>query len=235
MNRLRSRSASCGAAECGGPPGLILNPQAPDEEDAMKIAYPLAATGTAVVITLAVAMTPAGRGQPVSPPKKSGGITPLQARNQVDQLIKDLREARALTPKIGDRAIREKMELILNRAELRARDLSDELARARPAQSQATAPAALPTAAFESLLKGLKRETFDSGKATYIENFAVTRPMSCEQAAALLKCFDFDKERIRAAELLYPHLVDRENFHEVLKVFVFDSSKNEVKKAVGLK
>ncbi len=58
--------------------------------------------------------------------------------------------------RIGDKAIREKLELVLSQAELRARDLSDELARARPAQSQPAAPAAMAGADFDKLLKGLK-------------------------------------------------------------------------------
>ena len=164
-------------------------------------------------------------------PRKSGGITPLQARKELDQIIGDLREARTLALKIGDKAIRDKMGLILNRAELRARDLSDDLAQARPAQSQT----ALPAADFEKLLKGLKQEPFDQGKLTYIENFATARPLNCEQAATLLKCFAFDEGRIKAIKVLYPKLIDRQNFNDVLNTFVFDKSKAEARKAVGLK
>ena len=203
-----------------------------DEEDAMKIARPLAAAAcTAVVITLAAAMSPISRGQAGPPPRKSGGITPLQARKEVDQIIGDLREARTLALKIGDKATRDKMGLILSRAELRARDLSDDLAQSRPAQSQT----ALPAADFEKLLKGLKQEPFDQGKLTYIENFATARPLNCEQAATLLKCFAFDEGRIKAIKVLYPKLIDRQNFNDVLNAFVFDNSKADARKAVGLK
>jgi hypothetical protein len=109
---------------------------------------------------------------------------PLQARQEVDQIIADLREARTLA---------------------------------------------------EKLLKGLKQEPFDQGKLTYIENFAAARPLSCEQAATLLKCFAFDEGRIKAVKLLYPRLIDRQNFNDVLSTFVFDKSKAEARKAVGLK
>jgi hypothetical protein len=202
-----------------------------DEDDAMRTARPLAAACTAVVVTLAAAMSPISRGQAGPPPRKSGGITPLQARKEVDQIIGDLREARTLAVKIGDKAIRDKMELILNRAELRARDLSDDLAQARPAQPLT----ALPAADFEKLLKGLKQEPFDQGKLTYIENFATERPLNCEQAATLLKCFAFDDVRIKAVKVLYPKLIDRQNFNDVLSAFAFESNKAAARKAVGLK
>ena len=50
-----------------------------------------------------------------------------------------------------------------------------------------------------------------------------------------MKCFTFDEGRIKAAKVLYPKLVDRHNFHDVLDVFIFENSKAEARKAVGLK
>jgi hypothetical protein len=220
-----------------GPGGLTLSPNHNlDEEAAMKIARPLAAVGcTAVAVALAWPISPMSRGQSGPPPGRGGGISPVQVRNEVDQIVKDLREARTLAERIGDKAVREKMELILSRAELRARDLSDDLARARPAPAQPSGPAALTAPEFEKLLKGLKQEAFDDGKLTYLENFATARPLTCEQAATLLKNFSFDQGRVKATKLLYPKLVDKQNFNDVLNVFVFPNYKAEARTAVGLK
>jgi hypothetical protein len=186
----------------------------------------------AVVVAAAVLMSPMTHGQEQTP-GKSGGITPVQARREVDQIAKDLREARALNHGIADTALREKMELILSRAELRARDLSERLAKASVAQPKPAAPVALPAPDFEKLLKGLKQEAFDEGKFTYVENFASKAPLSCAQVATLLKCFAFDEGRLKAVKLLYPKLVDPQNFNDVLNAFVF--KKAEARKAVGLK
>lgn len=163
----------------------------------------------------------------------SRGISPAQAKQEIDAIVKDLRDARASAGRINDRAIREKIEGLLSRAELRARDLSDALARTRPSQSQAAAP--LPAEQFEKLLKGLKNEAFDEGKLTYIENFASRVPLSCAQAAALLSCFAFDVKRIEAIKPIYPNLVDPLNFNDVLAVYKFSSSRAEARRAVGLK
>jgi hypothetical protein len=50
-----------------------------------------------------------------------------------------------------------------------------------------------------------------------------------------LKCFAFDEGRIKAIKVLYPKLIDRQNFNDVLNAFVFDNSKADARKAVGLK
>jgi hypothetical protein len=162
------------------------------------------------------------------------GITPARAREVVDQLAKDLREARSLAEKIGDKALREKMGLVLAQAELKARDLSTELAHSGRVAGP-TAPPPLSADEFAKLLKGLSAETFDKDKAIYVENFCVARPLTCAQAAELLKRFDFDDARVKAVAALYPKLVDPNNFNDVLATFTFDGKKQEARKAVGLK
>jgi Domain of unknown function (DUF4476) len=185
----------------------------------------------AVVVVSALPAWPVSRGQTAPAPGRVGEMTPQQARREVDQITKDLREARALSRSIAEKSVREQMERLLSRAELRARDLSDALAKAgRP---QPAAPAAISAADFERLLNGLKQEAFDDRKFTYIENFASKAPLSCAQATVLLKSFAFDDGRLKAVKLLYPKLVDPQNFNDVLSAFVF--KKAEARNAVGLK
>jgi hypothetical protein len=193
------------------------------------------ARGTTLMLMLTVTMSPMSRGQVGPASEKIKGITPARAKTEVDQIARDLGDARKLATKIGDRAIRERMELILSRAELRARDHSNELARARPPQTEPPAPVVLSPADFDKLLSGLKKEAFDGGKLTYVENFASKRPLTCEQTASILKCFAFDKDRVNAVKLLYPVIVDRHNFNDVLNAFAFETGKADARKAVGLK
>jgi hypothetical protein len=202
----------------------------------MKIAsFSKAAALLSIVLTFVVAMSPKSSGQAGPTPARSGAITPAQARRRVDEISRDLREARAAAGRISEKAIRERIERLLSQAELRARDLSDELARARSPQPQSPAPMPLPAADFEKLLRGLKKEAFDDGKLRFVQNFAAKGPLSCQQAAALLKCFAFDEGRTKAVKVLYPRLVDPQNFNDVLDVFVFPNSKAEARKAIGLK
>jgi hypothetical protein len=174
-------------------------------------------------------------GQVTPRPDGVGPISPAQARARADEIVIDLRAAAAEARKIGDRALRERIELRLSRAELKARELADELSRVRPAAAGGGALLPLSDPEFDKLLQGVKKEPFDDGKLTYIENFATVRPLSCRQAASLLKAFSFDEKRILAAKSLYPLLLDRQIFNDVLGVFTFDSSKAQARKAVGLK
>jgi hypothetical protein len=201
----------------------------------MKIARASAATTLLLLVFAMVATMSAGvRGQVGPASENGGGLSPAQARKQVDDIAKDVREARAAAARIGDKALRERIERLLGQAELRARDLSDQLARARGPRAPA-APVPLSSAEFDKLLKGLRKEPFDEGRLKYVENFASKAPLYCEQGAALLKCFAFDEGRVKAAKLLYPVLVDPRNFNDMLDTFVFDRFKAEVRKAVGLK
>jgi hypothetical protein len=199
----------------------------------MKFAHPwLAATSIAALLAIGAVLVPPILGQDTPPQSKSGVITPAQAREEVDQIVRDLSKARGVAQKVGDRATREKLELILSQAELRARNLSDDLAKAKAAPM---APPILSAAELDKLVNGLAKEPFDPGKYTYLENFGASSPMTCQQAARLLKSFTFDEQRIKAAKLLYPKLVDRQNFNDVLDTFVFEPNKAAARKAVGLK
>ena len=199
----------------------------------MKFAHPwLAAIGTVVFLAFGAVQVIPTRGQDTPPQGKGRTITPAQAREEIDQIVKDLREARSVAQRVGDKATREKLELILGQAELRARNLSDDLAKAKPAPP---APVVLTASDLDKLVNGLTKEAFDPGKLTYLENFGATTPLTCQQAARLLKCFTFDEHRVKAAKLLYPKLVDRQNFNDVLDAFTFDVNKAAARKSVGLK
>ena len=156
----------------------------------------------------------------------------MQARDELDLIVRYLREARAVALKVGDKLTRDRLELLLGQAELRARDLSDNLARVKAAP---VAPALLTGADLDKLVNGMAKEAFDPGKFTYLENFGIASPLDCRQAARLLKGFTFDDHRVKAAALLYPKIVDRQNFDEVLSTFTFEANKAAARKAVGLK
>ncbi len=195
----------------------------------MKLAHPLIfASGLATLVLVVFWTSTTSRGQ--SPAQKSDSISPAKAREEVDLIVKDLREARAIASKIDDKKLREQMELALGQAELRARNLSEELAKAKPA-----GPAVLSSVEYDRLHAALKKEVFDKRRITFIENFATARPLTCQQAAGLLKCFDFDELRGKAATVLYPKLVNRQDFNEVLNTFTFETNKANVRRAVGLK
>ena len=147
------------------------------------------------------------------------------------ELAADLKEARELLKKVTDKATRERLELLITRSELKALELEKVLT-----STATTRPQALAVSAenFAKLLKGLKAESFDDGKASFVATFATNGRLNCEQARELLKTFSFDDGRSKAAIALYPRLTDPENFFTVLEVFSFDSSRSAVREKLKL-
>jgi len=88
---------------------------------------------------------------------------------------------------------------------------------------------------FAKILQGVKAESFDDGKVSFLEGLGKKRFFTCDQARQILATFSFDDDRVKAAVLLYPQLVDQENFFMVLKVFTFDSSRKSVRAKLNLK
>ncbi len=177
-----------------------------------------------------LAQEPRGR-QPARP-----GTRPVpdvraiqQAELAAQRVQLDLREALTLARRVGDADLRERLELLLNRAELEAGQIARGLAGA-----QRLEPEPVDDKAFQNLMQALKREAFDKDRATFVRTFAAKQRLSSKQAASLLKTFSFDKDRVEAAIIIYPAIVDPENFFEVLALFPFDSDKKKITAALQL-
>ena len=137
------------------------------------------------------------------------------------KIASDLKEARGLLKDVSDRKTREKLELLIGRAELAAKDLQGELAAAAPL-------AALSKDDFAKILKGLKDQSFDDGKVKYVSAMPKSTRITSAQAKEMLSSFSFDRDRIGAAVALHALVVDPELFVTVLDAFSFKSSKDEV-------
>jgi hypothetical protein len=167
--------------------------------------------------------------QPAGSKDRPNPIVKAAATNR--QLMEDLRDAQDLLKNIQDRRTRERLEVILTRAELRAGDVQKALA----ALAAAAKPAALPEAEFARILSGLKGQSFDKDKVLFIENLGASRYYTSAQVRALLKEFAFDEGRVKAAVALHPQVLDPENFATVLEVFTFDSGRKAVREKLNLK
>lgn len=151
-------------------------------------------------------------------------------------LAADLKGARELLKQVTDRATRDRLELLITRSELKALELEKALAGVNiPSVPTIAAPQPMSAESFAKLMKGLKAEAFDDGKASFIASFAAQGRLTCAQARELLKTFSFDDGRTKSAVVLYPRLTDPENFFTVLDVFSFDSSRSEVREKLKLK
>jgi len=96
-------------------------------------------------------------------------------------------------------------------------------------------PKAVSNDDFNRLSISMRNQAFDKDKYQFMENFVAGRYFTCDQASQLLRHFSFDPDRVKAAVTLYPQLVDVENFHRVLEVFTFESSRKTVMERIKLR
>jgi hypothetical protein len=138
-----------------------------------------------------------------------------------EKIAADLKEARALLKDVSDKKTREKLELLIGRAELAAKDLQAELAALAPR-------AGMTKEDFAKVLKNVKDHAFDDGKRKTIEALPKTTRITSAQAKELLATFSFDRDRVPAGVHLHGLVVDPELFVTVLDAFTFKSSKDEL-------
>ncbi len=186
-------------------------------------------TWLGVAVLMVGLASPGWAQRPAGYPDKANPLMKAAAANR--QLTLDLRDAQDLLKNIPDRRTRERLELLLTRAELRAVDVQKELA----ALAAASRPTAVPELEFAKILAALKGQSFDKDKVLFVENLGSARYFTSAQARALLKEFSFDDGRGKAAVALYPQVIDPDNFATVLEVFTFDSGRKTVREKLKLK
>lgn len=153
------------------------------------------------------------------------------AREALKQLQDEIGTARKLLPDIRDKLTRDRLDLALTRAQLKATELEKELgALAAPAR-----PVAMTQAEFDDFLKGFRAGSFDKDRLVFVQNFTKKNYFTSKQAADLLRGFSFDNDRVTAAITLHPRVVDPDNFHLALATFSFDSGRKAVREALKLK
>jgi hypothetical protein len=146
-------------------------------------------------------------------------------------VAENLRDAREAVKQISDKRARQQLELLLTRAELRNRDVRDNLA----ALEGPARPVIISDDDFARLLRGLAAGPFDNDRVTFVENFARARTFTSAHVREIARTFQFDDGRGKAAVLLYPRVVDPENFFTVLEVFTFDANRKAVREKLKLK
>src|SRR5690242_4468169 len=92
--------------------------------------------------------------------EKTTPVTNAQAAAK--DVANDLREARALLKKVADKKTRDRLELLLTRAELRSMEIQKTLA----ALGSGPKRTPLSSEAFAAFLKGVHGNAFDNEKAS---------------------------------------------------------------------
>lgn len=149
----------------------------------------------------------------------------------MSRIAADIREAREIAKTVTDTRTREKLELLLSRAELATRDLQQAATKQQPGASTQR-PAAMPAEDFSRFLSALSANAFDDARLATVKTLGAAR-LSAVQGKEILQKFSFDKGREEAAVFIYPLLVDPHLFAVVLEAMSFEKNRAAVLKRIA--
>jgi hypothetical protein len=147
------------------------------------------------------------------------------------QVVADLREAQEALKFVDNRPTRERLELLLSRAELRVRDLQELLT----GEEEPDRPEAASTEEFARVLTMIKAKWPDRERLALITDMGRFGHYTSVQVRALLEAFDFDDNKVEAAIMLYPKLTDPESFFQSLEAIDASFKREEVRTKLNLK
>jgi hypothetical protein len=91
-----------------------------------------------------------------------------------------------------------------------------------------------PPADPGELLRALKRQSFDSGRADVVKAWCkVEGSITSSELAVILKTFSFDSGRTEALRLLAPKVSEWSSSQDVLQTFSFSSGKDEARSIIS--
>lgn len=82
--------------------------------------------------------------------------------------------------------------------------------------------------AFSRFYKTVKDATFDDQRLKLIETSVITSNFTTEQCRQLTGFFHFDDKKMKVMKMMYPKIVDKSNFFELIGSLTFISSKDEM-------
>lgn len=85
---------------------------------------------------------------------------------------------------------------------------------------------------FQQLKESLKKESLSSNRIFLLEGAAAENRFTVHQLIEVLDLLTFSEERIRAVEIIYPWIIDKNNSLLIFNAMKFSSEKEEVKKII---
>ena len=86
---------------------------------------------------------------------------------------------------------------------------------------------------LESLVREIGLRTTLEEKRDLVARRTEKYYFTCGEAEAILRAFDFDKDRVKVAEILWPVIVDPTHFETVIEVLSSNKAKKKLRAAIG--
>eukprot|EP00211_Chloroparvula_japonica_P009768 CAMPEP_0119125116 /NCGR_PEP_ID=MMETSP1310-20130426/4497_1 /TAXON_ID=464262 /ORGANISM="Genus nov. species nov., Strain RCC2339" /LENGTH=147 /DNA_ID=CAMNT_0007115147 /DNA_START=35 /DNA_END=478 /DNA_ORIENTATION=- len=87
---------------------------------------------------------------------------------------------------------------------------------------------------YMNLLEQLEQMLTDNDRIRLVSAAAESHWYRCEDVKGLVDQQHYGKAKTSTAVLLYPRIVDKENFNDVLESYQFEEDKQEIRTSLGL-
>ncbi len=87
---------------------------------------------------------------------------------------------------------------------------------------------------FADLLNQMKELSFANDQLAYLRDASRRNRFLTSQVLQVVQLFDFDKDRVEAAAILYPRTLDRDNFYQVQKAMEFEQGREALRKRIRI-
>lgn len=94
------------------------------------------------------------------------------------------------------------------------------------------APSPMDPARFDDLLRRLGELTFSKDQMNYLSDVAREHYFTTEQVRRVMRVFSFDSEKVKAAVVMYPSVLDRKDFYRAQDELTFESDRERLRAEV---
>jgi hypothetical protein len=106
------------------------------------------------------------------------------------------------------------------------------LAGPRVVQPEPPRPMPLDQMRFGELLASLNGLSFSAEQLRYLEDASRHAFFLTEQVRQVMAVFSFGKDKVKAAAMLYPKVLDHHDFHRVLTDLTFESEREDLRREI---
>ena len=88
---------------------------------------------------------------------------------------------------------------------------------------------------FQFLYKIIKKKSFDDDRMEILSVGVLDNYFTCQQCARLMSLYKFDDEKLKILRIMTGHIVDLENYQNILMILDFDSNKQKALDIIGIR
>ncbi len=157
-----------------------------------------------------------------------GAAEATSTSRQLDRLLsevhEDIDDLRGLVPGASTHQGRQRLYREISDLEGSVYELEVALDVMAPAQPSVTSPEEL-----SRIRRAVDAESFADDQLAVLRSASHGRRFTSAQVVVLMEAFNFSDDRIEAADMLYPQVVDLQNWYTVYGALTFSSDKDELR------